>query len=386
MEFGIEVLHPTEVPTYLDVEHAHHTYRPAQLEETTFTVRRLDRALTSEEIALLLDRSGGERLADFRRLLADLAGRSTEDVERSVLFDGEANLRAAWANHPRTALEVPLLRLAEGDLQTTLAAQLSKMLRNEATARGMSVLRVTDHSLQKAVRATLQSDGFYADADGLVALTLALVGTWPDVSSAAQRTAKMQGGEGLMRLMDLPENPSSTQTMEFERLWAPVKILGQGIPNYLFPIRRPFASQLLGYPASLMSRPDGLGLSREHVYYSSRRGPVRPPARILWYVSGRIDPSVIASSNLVEVRVDTPRRLHRIYARLGVWSQEDVTRAASGGTAAAFRFTDTEVFRDPVGLDRIRALAPRSQNLLLRSAQRLDDDWYERIYQEGVQR
>lgn len=385
-EFGIEVLHPTEVPTYLDVEQAHHTYQPAQLKETTFIVQRLDRALAGEEVALLLHKTGGERLTDFRRLLADMAGRWTTDVERSVLFDGDANLRAAWADHESTALEVPLLRIPDGNLQATLAAQLSQMLRADATARAKTVLRITDPHVHKTVRAVLEADGFYADADGLFALILPIIATWPEVSAAAQAAAEKQGSNALLRLLELPENPSSTQTVEFERLWAPAKILGQGIPNYLVPIRRPFASQLLGYPASLMSRPDDLGLSREHVYYSSRRGPVRSPARILWYVSGQIDPSVIASSNLVEVRVDTPRRLHRLYARLGVWNQSDIESAASNGRAAAYRFTNTEMFRNPVGLDRIRALAPQGQNLLLRSAQELNDDWYERIYREGVQR
>jgi hypothetical protein len=158
------------------------------------------------------------------------------------------------------------------------------------------------------------------------------------------------------------------------------------VPNFLIPIKRPYASQLLGHPASLWDRPDDLGLSREHVYYGSRRGPIRAPARVLWYVTGATDPSVIASSTLLEVHVDTPWRLHRRYARLGVWGLQDVERAARGGRAAAFRFTDTELFRSPVGLDRIRALAPRGRNLLLRSAQALDENWFEAVYREGVRR
>ena len=385
-ELAIEVLHPTEVPTYLDVEQSNHTYQPAFLEETTFTVQRLDRGLTTEEVAVLLDKAQGERLADLRGSLADLAGRSTTDVQRSVLFDGESHLRAAWAVRESTALEVSLLRIPDGPLQTTLAAQLSQMLRTDAIMRGKSVVRVTDRHVQRAVLTIFEADGFYSDTEGLAALTLPTTGTWSEVSAKAQTVAEQQGADALLRLLELPENPSPAQTVEFERVWAPAKILGQGIPNFLVPIKPPFASQLLGYPASLMSRPDDLGLSREHVYYSSRRGQVAPPARILWYVSGKMDPSAIASSNLVEVRVDTPKRLHRLYSRLGVWTLSDIESAASRGKAAAFRFTDTDLFSKPVGLDRIRALAPKSQRLLLRSAQQLGDEWYERIYREGVQR
>jgi hypothetical protein len=385
-ELAIEVLHPTEVPTYLDVQQSHHTYQPVHLEETTFTVQRLDRALTADEVALLLDNAEGERLIDLRRRLADLAGRATTDVERSALFDGDVQLRAAWADRDSAALEVLLLRIPSGTLQTTLASQLSQMLRIEAIRRGKCVVRITDPHVQRAVRAILEADGFYADTDGLAALTLPVIGTWPEVSAKAQAVAEREKADALLHLLELPENPSTAQTVEFERLWAPAKVLGQGIANYLVPIKPPFASELLGYPASLMSRPDDLGLSREHVYYSSRPGQLRPPARILWYISGRTEPSAIATSNLVEVRVDTPKRLHRLYARLGVWNLADIEKAASHGKAAAFRFTDTEMFPHMVGLDRIRALAPRGRRLLLRSAQELDDGWYERIYREGVQR
>lgn len=385
-ELGIEVLHPTEVPTALDVEGARHAYRPAQLEQTTVSVQRLDRALNTAEVGLLLDQPGGERLSDLNGALADLAARSTGDLERRVLQDGDAQLLGAWAWGTTDALDVPLLRVVRGPLQTTLAAQLSRMIRVEAGSRGASVIRVTDRHLQAPVRGVLEADGFHPDGDGLVAVTLLEVGPWARLSELAHDTAIQHQSEGLNRLLDLPQTLSLTQALEFERTLAPAKILGLGIPTFLVPIKRPFASQLLGHPVSLMSRPDDLGLSREHVYYSSRRGIVKAPGRILWYVSGQVEPSVIAASTLVETRVDTPARLHRLYSRLGVWTLPDITAAARSGRAAAFRFTDTEVFRHPVGLDRLRTLAPEGQNLVLRSAQRVDDEWYERIYRTGVQR
>ena len=384
-ELGIEVLHPTEVPTALDVAEAGHSYRPGQLEQTTVSVQRLDRALRSDEVALLLDQPGGERRSDLNGLIADLAARSTADLERRVLQDGDGQLLGAWAWGATDTFDVPLFRVVRGPLQVTLAAQLSRMVRMEAGARGVAVIRVTDRHLQSPVRGVLEADGFYPDGDGLAAVTVVEAGPWARISELAQGAAAEHPSEGLHRLLDLPQNPSPTQALEFERTLAPAKILGLGIPNYLVPIKRPFASQLLGHPASLMSRPDDLGLSREHVYYSSRRGIVKPPGRILWYVSGQVAPAVIAASMLVETRVDTPAKLHRLYSRLGVWTLQDIEAATANGKAAALRFTDTELFQHPVGLDRLRTLAPEGQRLLLRSAQRVDDEWYERIYRTGVQ-
>lgn len=383
---GVEVLHPTAVPTYLDVERASTAYQSAQLQNTDFTVGRLDRELTTEEVNRLLDRPGGERLTEFRALLSELAGRSTSDVDRQVLFDGAGHLWAVWATRRSGALEVPLLRIASGPLQQTLAAQLSKVLRDAANSNKKTVIRATDPHLQRGVVAALIADGYYAEGGNLIALTLPIIGTWDDAAAAAREATGSNGEGALTRLFEPSFNPSVTQTAEIERILFPVKILGQGLPNYLVPIKRPFATQLLGYPASLMSRPSALGLSREHVYYGSRRGPLTPPGRILWYVSGKTDPSVVASSNLVEVREDTPERLHRLHSRLGVWSRSDVERAARRGRAVALRFTGTEVFPRPVGLDRMRAMAGVGQRLLLRSAITLDEHLYERIYREGVRR
>lgn len=386
-ELGVQLLHPSEVPTHLDVERSKHAYAPVQLEETTFVLQRLDRALTADEIAILLNRPDGERLANFRQMLANAAGRSTKDVQRMALFDGSNNLVALWSEvEGPSALEVPLLRIPDGRMQTTLAAQISSMLRNSAIRRNKHVVRISDDHLAEDVQAIFDADGYYPDSEGLVALTIPHIGSWAGVSAAAQTMAENLDAEALHQLLELPENPSLLQTVELERIWAPAKIMGQGIPNFLVPIKPAFAAQLLGYPMSLMSRSDDLGLSREHVYYSSRRGPLVPPARILWYVSGRVEPAIIASSSLVEIRVDTPERLHRLYARLGVWTLSDITTAAAKGVAAAIRFADTELFSSPVGLNKLRALAPEGRQLLLRSAQRMDDDWYERIYREGTGR
>ena len=381
---GVEVLAPTEVPTFLNVEQSHSSYRPAQLAQTTFSIQRLARPLNPDETRRLLDRAGGERLTELRQLLADLAVRSTSDVVRNVVFDGDSNVCAVWASYEAAALDVPLFRIQESPLQTTIAAQVIQLLRQQANRTGREMLRITDPHVGKAVRRTLEGDGFYAETGALVALSLPIIGPWDHISVAARSAAATQDGEALLWRLDLPESPSPAQAAEFERIWAPTRIVGQGLRTYLVPIKRPFASQLLGYPASLMNRPDDLGLSREHVYYCSRSGPVKSPARILWYVSGKVAPGVIGCSSLAEVRVDTPRRLHRLYSRLGVWSVEDVAGVATQGRAAALRFTNTELFDHPVGLDRIRALAPEGQSLLLRSAHELDDVWFERIYREGV--
>lgn len=385
-KYGVEVLQPTEVPTYLDVEQAEQNYHPARLAETTFTSQRLDRSLTDGEVRRLLCKPRDERLPDLRARLAELAGRSTADVDRRVLFDGDGSLQAMWVTHRSDSMEVLLLRVVDGRLQKTITAQLSRMLRESAESSGLQIVRIVDPFVSANVRSVLEADGFYAADNCISALTLPLLGDWSQVSAIAKHLGATSLDLALAPLAELPADPSAAQTAELERQWAPAKILGQGIRTYLVPIKRPFAATLLGYPTSLMNRPDDLGLSREHVYYKTPRRQTHLPARILWYVSGRVDPSVIAASRLVEEVIDSPRRLHRRYSRLGVWDRADIESASHDQRVGAFRFADTEIFTTPVGLDRLRVLASKGQSLQLRSTQELDDESFKRIYGEGMKR
>jgi hypothetical protein len=63
---------------------------------------------------------------------------------------------------------------------------------------------------------------------------------------------------------------------------------------------------------------------------------------------------VIACSRLEEVIAARPAELHQRFRHLGVWQQDQVTRAARNGTALALRFADTEIFPHRVPLRRIR--------------------------------
>lgn len=383
---GIDVVHPSELPTFLHSEEFDFAYRPVQLEETAFVTKRLDRGLSDTELNAFLNKPAGERLKRLRELVADLAARATSDVLRTAVHDENGLLQGVWATHKGDArLDVPLIRVRPGALQTTVARQVAHILRAAAVDDQMNVIRITDPYVERGVMTALEDAGFGSHESGTTALVLPTTGTWAEVSATAQGVVA-NVGEELARFLELPESPSTTQTAEFERLWAPAKILGQGIRNFLVPIKPEFSSQLLGYPASLMSRSADLGLSREHVYYCNRPGPVRSPARILWYASGKQYGVVFASSNLVEATSDTPARLHRRFSRLGVWTVNDIATAASNGRAAALRIEETELFPRPVPLERLRALWPDGRHLLLRSAQEVTDEAYEQIYLEGTRK
>jgi predicted transcriptional regulator len=149
-----------------------------------------------------------------------------------------------------------------------------------------------------------------------------------------------------------------------ERWFAPFVVLGAEIPCYLVPIQHRWASELLDVGLAqdqLFPRPWGLGLRRELVYYRSPRNTagLAPPARLLWYVSGkgRGAGTIRAVSHLTEVAVDDHRRLASRFKALGVYTSQQVAeRADRHGRTMALRFSHTRSLAKPVTLDDYREI------------------------------
>jgi hypothetical protein len=145
------------------------------------------------------------------------------------------------------------------------------------------------------------------------------------------------------------------------------------------------------YHPTFSLRPQTLGLSHEHVYYRSPAGlRVEAPARLLWYASGGgphepEPPAIIACSQLDLVLSATPDEAHSRFQHLGVWDKPTIERAAVNGTAQALRFTNTEIFPQPVLRRRFQQLA-REHDCADRPPQaplRIPTSLFTAIYQEG---
>ena len=130
--------------------------------------------------------------------------------------------------------------------------------------------------------------------------------------------------------------------------------------------------------------------SRARVYRSWRNAQDGIPARILWYVSGatvyQSEGHIRAVSQLAEVQVDRPLTLYRRFARLGVYTRDDVMKASAGeGRVMALRFVDTELLEAPVSLNTIREMSERIGKpfVALPSPQRVSEQLFATIYERG---
>ena len=112
------------------------------------------------------------------------------------------------------------------------------------------------------------------------------------------------------------------------------------------------ADELFGGDPSRLLRPD-------NVYFRSARTfrNLKPPTRILWYVSD--DGFIVGSSHLDYVEIGTAKDIFRRYQKRGTLNRKAVVEIANGdpeGEVMALSFSDTHPFPRRVSLDEIRKL------------------------------
>ena len=147
-----------------------------------------------------------------------------------------------------------------------------------------------------------------------------------------------------------PDSTADYATMDdpdLQRSCSPA-ITGDHQQFLMVPIRPAYARSLVDrqQAASLLfgSEPHLL-MSWLNVYYRKafHHKMLRPPAKILWYVSGP-QSEIIAVSDLQDVVIDTPRELLRRFARYGTLEWNDLFKMVKGDTQTklmALIFTGT---------------------------------------------
>ena len=380
---GIHVMRPSDIVAHLGELQDAERYQPAALHSTTFTVEE-PRAGVLREAAALLDRPGGERRTAFDRLLRTVA--ADQLASRQVIRDADGSLLTVWAavTSAGGTVSVPLLRAADAPLAATVVRQVLFRLRRLTLDARATRIDVTDPHVGQGVANALVDDGYFRSSLGWSASIIDARSTKaaasalpPDHPAADELTAAAPEALAVERVLRLELD-----------LW-PAKLLDTQMQSWIVSVQPRWARELFSLEDSLLERPPLLGISREHVYYRSPRGGPTAPARILWYASGSgrdAMRSIVACSHLVEVAKDSPRRLHRRFQHLGVYRQTDVQARAQDGVASAMRFVATERLRQPISLERLRALNGNRQPGTLLSPTKITSELFDAIYREGTGR
>lgn len=376
---GIQVMRPEELITHIDQLRAEERYQPSALHATSIEVGPAA-GHESEFVAALLNYGEGERKAALESTLREALADPTDHDAIVVRSERGGLLGGVVRRRDSSGIDVRVMRVRGADRTSySVARQLAYLQREHAAKTGRALVRVTDQHLPQPARYAMAEEGY----------------RWND----GEWTCNVVTGVRCLEDVDLTgldtgvSNVAIAGALEHDR-W-PLKVVGAGVPTFVVPIRPHWAEQLFDShlaSGTLFGRDAGLGLSREHVYYRRPRnsGGVSPPARLLWYVSGRSsgqpEGSIRAVSSLAEVVVDRPLTVYQRFERLGVYDRAQVMDSADDrGLVMAMRFIDTELFEKPIGLTRLRELsqaiggnftAPMSPRMI-------DERLFVQVYNEG---
>lgn len=370
--WGLSVVSPSAFVLELDQRARGELYRPADLAGSNIEIRTLEPQELDSAARAFVNQRDGERLRDFRARLNDLAA-NTQDIRATVFADG-ADLLALSVTLNGVPREIAICRVRSGRTQETLARHMLGWVRDgsaaaSGAASGAAIL--TDSFCGPAIIRAADDEGFLEGRSCRTAFAISGVGTAQalraELESLVRRVpAACVPPDILERLAATPSTPAAALLLE--ATFHPYSVVGARLPTFIVPIKPVWARELVDPAlarAQLFPRSTGLALQREHVYFRSPRssGGLSAPARILWYVSGSGAGAMAirAMSHLVEVVVGDARRLHRRFAHLGVYTEEQVRAAARNGQVMALRFSRTRTIEPPVPLDDYRRLVTQER-------------------------
>ena len=180
--------------------------------------------------------------------------------------------------------------------------------------------------------------------------------------------------------------------VQLERACSPVSSNSEQ-NHFLIPIKPGYSLNLIDRKRSSTDMFGGnpnVLLLWNKVYYRSadRQKMLRPPGRILWYVS-RNPKAIVAVSHLDEVVIDTPKELFRKFRKYGTFEWRDVYEMCGGDVTKSLmvlKFSHTFSFPRDVPIDEIREVfAENEVGLSLRGPSRISFDTFNKILQLGYQ-
>ena len=306
-----------------------------------------------------------------------------------------------YGKHNDYELEIPIIRVADSPLSTTLAQHLIfKSILHSAGENRQSTI-INDCFLQEQVNQAIQEYQFIQVNDNFLRLNLAVVETADQLSKRLKKIASNPEKQYrfFIQLAKSIKQESFIHNIQdsanIERFLFPTKIIDAEIPNYIIPIQAKWAKDLFdeglaNQHLSLFAAKSELAFNKEAVYYRSAKtyGKLKAPFRILWYVS--IDPSyahvgaIRACSLADEVIIDKPENLFQIFQRLGVYKLSDISsiNQDKDNNIMAIRFSYTELL-NKIELRTIQKIL-NNPKITFQSLYRVDNHVFKQLYSSST--
>ena len=376
----LQVLSPTELIIQLHELSERSSYTPSYISGLKLAWRRL----TSEDIAYLpftsfLNQEARDRKGVFRERLESFLA-NPEQYECELLRSGNdpIAIRVLSVTFDKI-LTVSWAKMARSNDQSLFERFLVSDTIGKAVAKNLDMVKFEKAALTSNLIPDLLETGFTACDDGFVRFCFSRCLDRNEVSAAISELC--------------PASESNYQGMsdlELERHCSPLSSTADQ-KHFLIPIRPGYAISLVDRH---LSSEDFFGgelkvlLRWEHVYYRNKthHRMLKPPARLLWYVSGS-QRQIVALSHLDEVEIGSLKAIYRKFRRFGILKWEDLYKMCKGDPSKqimALRFSHTFPFRKPLSLDAIRTIYNEDKvGLSLQSPSVIPIETFQKMFRLG---
>lgn len=179
--------------------------------------------------------------------------------------------------------------------------------------------------------------------------------------------------------------------LELERYCSPLSLESTDQNHFLIPIKPEYAMSLVDRGQSrsdLFGGKTSVLLRWDHVYYRkmTHHKILKPPARLLWYVT-RNQKQIVALSHLDEVEIDSPKTLFRKFKKFGILEWRELYEMCGGDPSKkimALKFSHTFPLREPVSLSAMKTVFEGDGiGLSLQSPLRIPPETFRKLFRRG---
>ncbi|WP_017655429.1 GNAT family N-acetyltransferase [Fortiea contorta] len=409
--FRLSVIHPEELINRLDELRDKPDYQPVRFSGTHLEQIQVKRGQEDFLANYFHNYKLKENKTAFQQKLRRYL--TEHDKFECILVRESNNVPLAlivYGKQKNQELEIPIIRVGNHNLSSTLARHIlfKSILKSARDQRYFT--RITDSYPEETVIEAIQEDVFVKVNNGWLKANLSVTQSCVELSNNLTNLAT-EFGEEYNFIKEIAKNLNKESivldaqlSVDIERFLFPAKITDSELTTFIIPIQPRWASylfdehlgkQMLALPG-FGSKPE-LAFNREAVYYraiQNSRG-LNAPCRILWYVSetqgegqgkGFQDVGYIGACSYVdEVIIGKSKELYRRFQRLGVYNENNVENIHKdkSGNIMAIRFSDTELFKNPVYFQELQQILNKD-NLLLISPYKINTESFIKLYNLGT--
>lgn len=273
-----------------------------------------------------------------------------------------------------------MVRIARTSDQPQFGRFVAADLLARAVEKNLCMVRVDSKSMTPGLNHGLMETGFTKYNDDFVRFSFSTCFDRPTTPKAiTELSPSLLGTYRDLTDLDLEGHCSPLSLRETDQTYLVVPVR----PAYAMSLfdRRQSAGDFFGGEAEILLR-------WQNVYYRKKthHRMIKPPGRILWYVS-RPDKQIVAVSRLDDVAVDTPKVLFGKFQKFGILKWPDLYEMCDGEVTIeimALLFSHTFLFREPISLATMREIFRRNEvGLTLQSPRRIPAKIFEEIFRHG---